>query len=124
MSIIIISQIDSLSNNEKHFLNGWLEPSTIIGIVTIIIIYLYRHQLNKMKPSFSNIEGIFDSYGNRLLFTIISKNPSGSRRGKLHISKQFILIFYIKRITIFYQIINEFLSKERGDVISKNLIKP
>ena len=117
-------QSDSTITGISIWLNSWLSPVIIIGALTILIpIYLYWKTKQKIRPTMSNIEGIFDEYGSRLLFTIISNNPAGSRCGKLFISKKLFGKIFISKTRINYQRNKEFLNPQRGETIPKYLIK-
>lgn len=117
-------QIDSLNTSFSIWSTAWFSPTIIIGGLTILImVYLHWMNKRKMRPTMSSIEGIFDEYGSRLLFTIISNNPAGSRCGKLYISKKFFKIFFINKTRINYQINEEFLNPQRGETIPKYIIQ-
>jgi len=117
-------QIDSTYTDFSIWLNSWLTPGVIVSLSIILLtLYLYRKDKNKMRPTMSNIEGIFDEYGSRLLFTVISNNPAGSRCGKLFIYKKLFWKFFINETRIPYKRNKEFLNPQRGETIPKYLIE-
>ena len=118
-------QIDSaVSIHFPNLLNSWLTPSTIVGVLAILVpLLLHWNNKRKLRPTMSHIEGIFDEYGSRLLFTIISNNPAGSRCGKLVISKKLIWKIFIQKTRIDYKTNKQFLNPPRGETIPKYLIK-
>jgi|SRR3989339_223165 len=118
-------QIDSaVSIHFPNLLNSWLTPSTIVGVLAILVpLLLHWNNKRKLRPTMSHIEGIFDEYGSRLLFTIISNNPAGSRCGKLVISKKLFWKIFIQKTRIDYKINKRFLNPPRGETIPKYLIQ-
>ena len=117
-------QIDSSKIIGQNPLNDWIAPGVVLAIVAILIpIVLHYSNKRKLRPTMSNIEGIFDEYGSRLLFTIISNNPADSRVGKLFISERFLKFFFINKRRISYQRNKQFLNPPRGETIPKYIIQ-
>lgn len=103
---------------------AWTIIGVVIGFLMLALMILFRW-LNKRgtRPSFVSAQGIFDEYGNRILFTIVSNNHAGSRIDKLYISKRFLKIFYLDKTKICYKPNNDFLKPARGEKIPDYLIK-
>lgn len=102
----------------------WLNPNIIFPALAVCIpLFLYWLSKRKMRPTMSNVEFILDEYGPRLLFTIISNNPAGSRTKKLFISKRFCKIFFKNKTRLIYKNNFEFLNPPVGETIPRYLIK-
>ena len=117
-------QNDLTYTNLFTWLSSWLNPAVILPALAVLIpLFLYWRSKRRMRPTMSNIEGIFDEYGSRLLFTVISNNPAGSRVNKLFISERFLKFFFIHRRRINYQRNKPFLNPPRGETIPKYIIQ-
>jgi hypothetical protein len=78
----------------------------IVGIIIILgfifTIYQYRQSKKKLRPSMPTVQTINDELGRRILFTIISNNPSGSEISKKLLKVEKIPHKLFHRKNIFY----------------------
>lgn len=68
----------------------WLIGIVIVFIGVVFPIYIYFHKQKKLRPSMPSAQVIYDEYGARIAFTVVSKNPNGSVVKKMPLKVELI----------------------------------